>query len=297
MKWQGIFPALVTPFADNGNIDFNVFGEHIERILAAGNHGLVINAVTGEGPSLTPDERARCVGAAVRVAQSRVPVVGTVGSVSIAETISDAQRAEQEGAAALMIITPYFYKLSQEEKLGFFLRVSEKVSIPFFIYNTTYATGQLGLDDLQLLASATNRFVGLKEGGQMQASEAVRLLSPQVSIFASRDSYINELAAAGGLGAVTYSSNVVPRLPAAIWEAHQAGKHELALALQQALNPIALALVQKSFPNGVKAGVNALGWRAGKLRLPLIDLDHGAGQKILDMVQVAEQRMAELGVR
>lgn len=297
MKWQGIFPAMVTPFSDDANIDFDVFREHIERMLEAGNHGLVINAVTGEGPSLTPDERALCVSAAVKVAAGRVPVVGTVGSVSIAETISDAQRAEQAGAAAIMIITPYFYKLSQAEKLGFFLRVSEKVKIPFFIYNTTYTSGQLGLDDLQMLASATDRFVGLKEGGQMQASEAVRLLSPQVSIFASRDSYINELAAAGGAGAVTYSSNLVPRLPVAIWEAHLAGNHSLALALQQVLNPIALALVVKSFPNGVKAGVNAMGLRAGRLRLPLIDLEKSAGQAILEMVRTAERLTAELGER
>lgn len=297
MKWQGVFPAMVTPFSEDANIDFDVFHEHIERMLVAGNHGLVINAVTGEGPSLTSDERARCVSVAVEVTAGRVPVVGTVGSVSIAETISDAQRAEQAGAAAIMIITPYFYKLSQEEKLGFFLRVSEKVAVPFFIYNTTYTSGQLGLDDLQLLASATSRFVGLKEGGQMQASEAVRLLSPQVAIFASRDSYINELAAAGGSGAVTYSSNLMPRLPVAIWEAHLAGNRSLALALQQVLNPIALALVVKSFPNGVKAGVNALGLRAGRLRLPLIDLDKKEGQAILEMVCTAERLMAELGVR
>ncbi len=294
MNLNGIYPASVTPFNGDGSIHFNAFHSHLERLIAAGNHGLVINAVTGEGPSLTPDERAACVKEAVACAAGRVPVIATVGSVAIAETISDAMRAEQAGASAIMIIAPYFYRLSSEEKVGFFLRIGEKVRLPFLIYNTTYATGQLSVDELVRISEATTRFIGVKEGGQMQASEDVRRLSPKVTILASRDTFIHELGAAGGKGAVTYSSNVVPELPVALWKAHQAGDRPLALALQQALNPIALNLVVKSFPNGVKAGMNALGWQAGPLRLPLIDLDAKEQQVVLDLVRAANERLATL---
>ncbi|MES2784352.1 MAG: dihydrodipicolinate synthase family protein [Pseudomonadota bacterium] len=272
MGWKGILPAVITPFGRDEQIDFQAFNENIERMIDAGNAGLVINAVTGEGLSMTVAERAQCVAAACKVSAGRVPVIATVGSVSNSETLEDIRNAEDAGAAGLMIIVPYFYRLSRKERIDYFVHMSKESSLPFIIYNTTYTSGQLDIDELEAIAEKTSKFVGVKEGNQLQASEAVRRLSPQVSIYTSRDTYIHELAAAGGSGAVTYSSNVVPELPVQIWLANQAGDHSRALRLQNALNPIALALVVKSFPSAIKASVNELGWNAGRVRKPLENL-------------------------
>lgn len=271
-KWRGILPAAVTPFRQDGAVDEAAFAEHLERLIAAGVSGLVINAVTGEGQSLTPAERAMCVRIARETAAGRVPVIATVGSVCESETLGDIRAAESAGAAGLMIITPYFYRLSQQERIDFFVRMGRSTALPFIIYNSTYSNAQLDVAALEAIASATPTFVGLKEGNQLQASEVIRRLAPQVAVYTSRDTYIFELAACGGAGAVTYSSNVAPDLTVGLWQAVEAGNWDGALARQRALNPIAWALVEQRFPSAIKACMNAMNWRAGIVRKPLTDL-------------------------
>ncbi|WP_235965320.1 dihydrodipicolinate synthase family protein [Caenimonas soli] len=289
MAWKGILPAVITPFGADGRIDFDAFSENLVRMIEAGNAGLVINAVTGEGLSMSADERLACVKCACEVAAGRVPVIATVGSVSDTDTIDDIQGAERAGAAGTMIIAPYFYRLSRKERIDYFVRMGSKSALPFIIYNTTYTSGQLEVDELEAIADATPRFVGLKEGNQLQASEVVRRLSPQVAVYTSRDTYIQELAAAGGSGAVTYSSNVVPQLPVELWRAHEAGENARARALQDALNPVAWALVVRSFPSAIKGVMNELGWRAGSVRPPLENATEEDMQRlrpILDELQL-----------
>lgn len=276
--WKGILAATTTPFKEDGSLDHDAIAAHTERLVAAGCAGLVVNAVTGEGGSLTPEERAAAVRTTSEAARGRAVVIATAGSVGDYETIADIRNAANAGADGIMIIAPYFYRLSTAERVDYFVRMGGVSDLPYIVYNTTYANPMLNLDELEAIAGKSPRFVGLKEGQQTQASEAVRRLSPQVAVYTSRDTHISELGFAGGSGAVTYSSNIAPQLTVDLWNAVARRDHVEALEFQQRLNPIALAVVARSFPSAVKASMKMLGWDSGRLRTPIAPLEEGEAE-------------------
>lgn len=271
-RWTGILAAAITPFDAQGEIDYDALARHLDRLATAGVAGVVMNAVTAEGGSLTPDERTKAVACAVDTLKGRVAVIATAGSVGDYETIGDIKAAEKLGADGLMIIAPFFYRLSSAERVAYFERMGQVSGLPYIIYNTTYASPMLTVAELEAVAEKSKTFVGIKEGDQLQASEVVRRLSPAVAVYTSRDSYINELGFAGGSGAVTYTSNVVPELTVELWNAVVARDAAKALELQQKLNAFAYGLVVHSFPSPLKAAMREMGWDSGRLRSPLMEM-------------------------
>lgn len=267
--WKGILPAVITPFDDNGDVDTKALALHIDRMVNAGCPGVVMNAVTGEGASLTPAERALTVQCAVDTLKGRAAVIATVGSVGDYETAADIRAAEAAGADGLMIISPYFYRLSSAERVDYFARMGAVSELPYILYNTTYANPMLTIEELERIAEKSPTLHGVKEGHQLQASEAIRRLPERVGIYTSRDSYIAELGFVGGVGGVTYTTNVVPELSVELWRAVEAGDVAKARSLQQALNVFAYGLVARSFPSAVKASLREMGWDNGRLRTPL----------------------------
>ena len=267
-RWTGILAATITPFDAQGEIDYDALARHLDRMAAAGVAGVVINAVTAEGGSLTPDERAKTVACAVDTLKGRVAVIATAGSVGDYETIGDIKAAARLGADGLMILAPFFYRLSPSERVAYFERMGQVSDLPYIVYNTTYTSPMLSIAELEGIAEKSRTFVGVKEGDQLQASEVVRRLSPEVAVYTSRDSYINELGFAGGAGAVTYTSNIVPELTVDLWNAVVAKDFAKALELQQKLNPFAYGLVVHSFPSALKAAMREMGWDSGHLRSP-----------------------------
>jgi len=271
-RWTGILAAAITPFDAEGEIDFNALAVHLDRLARAGCTGVVMNAVSAEGGSLTPDERAKAVACAVETLKGRAVVIATAGSVGDYETIGDIKAAEKLGADGLMILAPFFYRLSSSERVAYFERMGEISNLPYIVYNTTYTSPMLSLAELEGIAEKSKTFVGVKEGDQLQASEVVRRLSPGIAVYTSRDSYINELGFAGGAGAVTYTSNVVPELTVRLWDAVAAKDAGTALVLQQRLNPFAYGLVVRSFPSAIKAAMREMGWDSGRVRSPLSEM-------------------------
>ena len=270
--WTGILAAVITPFDADGDIDYKALATHLDRLARAGCAGVVMNAVTAEGGSLTPDERARAVDCAVETLKGRSAVIATAGSVGDYETIGDIRAAQKLGADGLMILAPFFYRLNSAERVAYFERMGKVSDLPYIVYNTTYTSPMLSVSELEGIAEKSKTFVGVKEGDQLQASEVVRRLSPAIAVYTSRDSYISELGFAGGAGAVTYTSNVVPELTVQLWNAVAAKNAEVALALQQKLNPFAYGLVMRSFPSALKATMREMGWDSGRLRTPLSEM-------------------------
>lgn len=267
--WKGILPAVITPFDEDGAVDTEALAVQLDRLANAGCTGIVMNAVTGEGASLTPEERARTVACAVETLKGRAVVIATAGSVGDYETVADINNAAKLGADGLMIISPYFYRLSTAERVDYFRRMGAVSDLPYIVYNTTYTSPMLSVEELEQIAEASPTMVGVKEGQQLQASEAIRRLSSRVGVYTSRDSYIAELGLVGGAGAVTYTTNVVPELTVNLWKAVEAGDVARAKELQQALNVFAYGLVVRSFPSAIKACLRELGWDSGRLRTPL----------------------------
>ena len=271
-RWPGILAAAITPFDADREIDFDALAAHLDRLAKAGCTGVVMNAVSAEGGSLTPDERAKAVACAVETLKGRAVVIATAGSVGDYETIADIKAAAKLGVDGLMILAPFFYRLTSAEKIAYFERMGHASDLPYLVYNTTYTSPMLTVAELEGIAEKSGTFVGVKEGDQLQASEVVRRLSPAIAVYTSRDSYINELGFAGGAGAVTYTSNVVPELTVQLWNAIAGKDAETALALQQKLNPFAYGLVVRSFPSAIKAAMREMGWDSGRLRSPLTEM-------------------------
>ncbi len=291
-RWKGILAATIVPFKADGSIDFDGLAVHLNRLADAGCAGLVMNAVTGEGASLRPSERADVVRCAVETVKGRSVVIATAGSVGDYETIEDIQAAEKAGADGLMILAPFFYRLTSAERVDYFRRMGGVSNLDYIIYNTTYTSPMLSVNELVSIAEVSPRFVGLKQGDQLEASESIRRLSPQVAVYTSRDSYICETGFAGGSGAVTYSSNVAPELTVQVWNAVVAGDYKKALSLQQQLNPIALGLVMHSFPSPIKAAMKLMGWDSGRLRMPVMDMPEQDIPKIVVFLKEAGVSLA-----
>lgn len=279
-RWTGILPATITPFDADGAVDTDALAIHLDRLATAGCPAIVMNAVTGEGASLTPEERTSAVACAVETLKGRAGVIATVGSVGDYETIADIRAAGRAGADGLMIISPYFYRLSPAERVAYFARMGAVSDLPYIVYNTTYAAPMLSVEELEQIAEASPTLHGVKEGHQLQASEAIRRLPERVGVYTSRDSYIAELGLVGGVGGVTYTTNVVPELTVALWHAVEARDVARAAELQRALNVFAYGLVVRSFPSAVKASMRELGWDSGRLRSPISEMT-GAETEIL----------------
>lgn len=271
--WKGILPAVITPFDEDGKIDTKALAQHLDRMVDAGCPGVVMNAVTGEGASLTPAERALTVQVATETLKGRGAVIATAGSVGDYETVADIKAAEAAGADGLMIISPYFYRLSSAERVDYFARMGAVSALPYIVYNTTYSSPMLTIEELEQIAERSPSLHGVKEGAQLQASEAIRRLPERVGIYTSRDSYIAELGFAGGVGGVTYTTNVVPELTTSLWAAVEAGDVSRARDLQQALNVFAYGLVVRSFPSAIKASLKLMGWDSGRLRMPISEMN------------------------
>jgi len=283
-RWTGILAAVIPPFDAEGEVDYEALARHLDRLAKAGVTGVVMNAVTAEGASLTPDERAKAVACAVETLKGRTAVIATAGSVGDYETIGDIKAAAKLDVDGLMILAPYFYRLSSAERIAYFERMGKVSDLPYIVYNTTYTSPMLSVAELEGIAEKSPTFVGVKEGHQLQASEVVRKLSPAVAVYTSRDSYINELGFAGGAGAVTYTSNVVPELTVELWNAVAAKDAAKALELQQKLNPFAYGLVVRSFPSAIKASMRLMGWDSGRLRTPLSEMNEAEIADLREML-------------
>lgn len=272
MSWKGIIPVVTTPFTAAGEVDLDGYAANLERLVAAGVHGIIALATAGEGPSMSRDELTSVVTRAVEVIAGRVPVLAGVGGPNERDTLGLLDSFGGLGVDGFMVVTPYFYPLTRSEMLDYFRRVGAATPLPFMIYNSTYANLPLVPDALEELARDIPNFVALKEGNQLQGSDVVRRLGDRLAVFTARDLYMHELLAAGGAGAIAFTANVVPQLAVALYEAADKGDLAAARALQDRLNPLIWLLVKRSFPAAIKAAMDMVGAVGGPVRPPLTDL-------------------------
>lgn len=294
---QGIIVPLVTPFTATEDVDEEGFRRNVAFLTAHAVHGFVVLPTAGEAPSLTLDEKRRLIDAAIEEARRKRPVIVGCGGLNIRETEVLIRYAEGAGAAGLFVISPYFYKLSREEYLSYYRRVARSTALELLIYNSTYANVPLTLEMIEELVDEPN-IVALKEGNQLQLGDAVRRVGDRLSIFTSRDIYIYETLALGGHGAIAFSANVVPDVVVAIFDAASRGDVETARRLQFRLNPLIWKLVSRSYPAPLKAAMDLVGLRGGRVRAPLSNLtaeEIGPLQEALRQLQDAIPASTRVG--
>ena len=270
---RGSIPALVTPFK-NGALDLATLKHLVEWHIAEGSHGLVPVGTTGESPTLSHAEHQTMVEAVVKAAAGRVPVIAGAGSNNTAEGISLIQHAERVGADAALVVTPYYNKPTQRGLIAHYTALHECCNLPIIIYNIPgRSVVDMTPDTMGELAKLP-RIVGVKDAtGRIERVSQQRLTCGADFIqLSGEDATALGFNAHGGVGCISVTANVAPRLCAEFQLATLAGDYAKALDFQDRLMPLHEAIFIEPGLAGAKYGLSRLGLCAEEVRLPLTTL-------------------------
>jgi 4-hydroxy-tetrahydrodipicolinate synthase len=272
-SFRGSFTALVTPFK-NGALDEKAFRALVGWQIAEGTNGLVPVGTTGESPTLSHDEHKRVVEWCVDEAKGRVPVVAGSGSNSTEEAIDLSRHAEKAGADAVLVVTPYYNKPTQEGLYQHFKAIDEAIGIPILIYNIPgRSVIDMSVDTMKRLFELRN-IAGVKDAtaNMVRVTQQRTEIGPDFNQLSGEDGTALGFNAHGGHGCISVTSNVAPRLCAEFQGACLRGDYATALALNDKLMPLHLALFIETNPSPAKYALSVLGRCTESVRLPLVPL-------------------------
>jgi 4-hydroxy-tetrahydrodipicolinate synthase len=270
-SFRGSFTALVTPFK-NGSVDQKAFRELVDWQIAEGTKGLVPVGTTGESPTLSHDEHRSVVEWCVEQARGRVPVVAGAGSNSTREAIDLAQHAEKAGADAVLVVTPYYNKPTQEGLYQHFKAINDAIGIPIIIYNIPpRSVIDMSVETMARLWELKN-IAGVKDAtaNVVRVSQQRAAMSPDFNQLSGEDASALGFMAHGGHGCISVTSNVAPRLCAEFQDLCLQGNYAGALKVQDKLMPLHTALFIETNPAPAKYALSLLGKCAETVRLPMV---------------------------
>ena len=280
-RFRGSFTALITPFK-NGSVDEKAFRELVEWQIAEGTNGLVPVGTTGESPTLSHDEHRRVVEWCVDQADGRVPVIAGAGSNSTNEAIDLARHAEAAGADAVLVVTPYYNKPTQEGLYQHFAAINDVIGIPIIIYNIPgRSVIDMSVDTMQRLSELKN-IAGVKDATANVARVSLQraAMGPDFNQLSGEDATALGFMAHGGHGCISVTSNVAPRLCAAFQNACLSGDYTAALELQDKLIELHTALFLETSPAPVKYALSVLAKCADAVRLPMVPVNESTRQAV-----------------
>lgn len=285
--FHGSMPALVTPFSD-GSVDFEALKKLVEWHIAEGSHGLVPMGTTGESPTLSHDEHDAVVDCVVKTAAGRVPVIAGAGSNNTTETVRLVKHAKTVGANAALVVTPYYNKPTQRGLIAHFTAAAD-CGLPIFIYNIPpRSVIDMSPETMGQLAKHPN-IVGVKD-----ATADVTRVSLQRETcgkdfiqMSAEDASALGFHAHGGVGCISVTANVAPKLCAEFQNAMATGDYGKALEYQDRLMPLHTAIFTEPGLVGAKFGLSVLGHCSDEVRLPLSGLEDSTKAKIKDAMRHA----------
>lgn len=297
--FEGILPALITPFtADASEVDHAALTALVEGLLDAGVSGLVPCGSTGEFVSLTGAERRAVVETTIEAAAGRVPVLPHTGALSTAETVALSVHAEAAGAAAVMVVPPFYEQLTERELLAHFAAVAEAVTVPLMYYNLPGATGvELSFAQLQEL-QRTARVQTLKDtsGDAVAAMELIQRDAEGPTLLNGMDSLTFSALAAGAPAAIWGAANFLPREAV---ELHRLLAVERDLdggrELWRRIYPVCAFLESGSYTAAVKEACGLVGLATGGLRRPLLPLEPERRARLAELLSAAGLELAGAG--
>src|SRR5262249_18667696 len=270
-SFRGSFTALVTPFS-NGALDEKAFRSLVDWQIAEGTDGLVPVGSTGESATLSHEEHGRVVEWCVAQAMGRVPVIAGAGSNSTAEAITFSRHAEECGADAVLVVTPYYNKPTQEGLYQHFKAINDAIGIPIIIYNIPpRSVIDMSVDTMKRLFELKN-IAGVKDAtaSMVRVSQQRAAMGEEFNQLSGEDATVLGYMAHGGHGCISVTSNVAPRLCSEFHTAWQRGDHATALKLHDKLMPLHMNLFIESNPAPVKYALSLLGKMDETLRLPMV---------------------------
>ena len=281
--FKGAGVALITPFHEDGSVNYEKLTEILEEQIAEGTDAIVAVGTTGEAATLTEDEHIEVVAHTVKVVNHRIPVIAGTGSNCTATAIDLSKRAEQAGADGLLLVTPYYNKATQKGLYTHYKAIADAVSIPCILYNVPGRTGmKIEPKTMADLYYNVKNIVGVKEatGDVGGTAELMRLVDEDFLLYSGEDGIIVPLLSIGGSGVISVLSNMAPKETAEICKKWFAGDVKGAWEEQKRALPLIHSLFMEVNPIPVKAGMNLQGKAVGPLRLPLTEMEE-VNQQVL----------------
>ncbi|MFM2357199.1 MAG: hypothetical protein RLZZ528_2935 [Pseudomonadota bacterium] len=271
--FKGSIPALVTPFR-NGAVDFDALKKLVDWHVAQGSHGVVPVGTTGESPTLSHEEHGAVIEAVVKAAAGRIPVIAGAGSNNTVEGIDLIRHAEKVGADAALVVTPYYNKPTQRGLVAHFTALHDACTLPVFIYNIPgRSVVDMTPETMGELAKLP-RIVGVKDatGKIERVSQQRATCGADFIQLSGEDATALGFNAHGGIGCISVTANVAPKLCAEFQEATLRGDYATALEYQDRLMPLHEAIFIEPGLAGAKYGLSRLGMISDEVRLPLTTL-------------------------
>lgn len=268
---EGCLTALITPFKD-GKVDFDGLAKLVEWQIEQGVDGLVAVGTTGESATLDVEEHVAVIAAMVKAARGRVPVIAGAGGNATSEALELTRASEAAGADALLHVTPYYNRPSQEGLFRHFEAIARSTRLPIILYNVPTRTGCDLLTDTVVRLAELDNIIGIKDatGNLVRGSELLARVGDRLTILSGDDSTSFPLYACGARGVISVVSNVAPRAMSDMWDAVVAGDWARAKQRHFELRVLSQMLFAEPSPAPTKAALSLLGRCTAEVRLPLV---------------------------
>lgn len=283
-KFRGSFTALVTPFKNGGGLDEGALRNLVSWQIAEGSNGMVPVGTTGESPTLNHDEHNKVVEWCVKEANGRVPVIAGAGSNSTTEAVALARHAEKAGADAVLVVTPYYNKPTQEGMYHHFKAVNDAIGIPIIIYNIPpRSVVDMSVETMTRLFELKN-IAGVKDAtaNLARVSQQRHAMGPDFIQMSGEDMTALAYMAAGGHGCISVTANIAPKPCADLMASVFKGDYAGALKIQDRLVPLHDAIFKEPGVAGAKHGLKLLGRLEEEVRPPLMPVTPLVGRAIRD---------------
>jgi len=290
--FTGAGVAIVTPFKENSDINFDKLDELLEEQIAGGTDSIIVCGTTGESATMTEAEHVEAIRFVVERVKGRVPVVAGTGSNCTKTAIYLSVEAEEAGADALLLVSPYYNKATQNGLIAHFTQVAEEVKIPSLLYNIPGRTG-IGItaETVAHLVKNVDNIIGVKEasGDFSHSAHMMSLCDGKLDLYSGNDDQVLPMLSLGGIGVISVMSNIMPRYMHDMVTHYLSGNVKESCRMQLDAMKLCRAIAMEVNPIPVKAAMNMMGKEVGGLRLPLTTMEpqHQA---------VLKSAMQELGV-
>lgn len=282
LRIQGSIVAIVTPFNQDGSVNFSKLGELVDWQIQNGTDGIVALGTTGESATMTDEEDDAVCEYVIKRVNGRIPVIVGSGSNCTASMLEKSLRYQAMGAQGLLIISPYYNKTNEEGMYRHFATVVDAVDIPCILYNVPGRTGcSISEGVVKRLAGHPN-VMGIKEasGNMSYACKIARYLGPEFAMYSGNDDITVPILSIGGSGVISVLANILPQQTHDMVMAYLSGDTAAATAAQLRYLELINSLFLEVNPIPVKAALNMMGWEVGPCRMPLYEMSQGAAQRL-----------------
>ena len=271
--FKGCATAIVTPFDENNNIDFDEFKKIVNFQIDNGINGIVVCGTTGEAATMSAEEKEELIKYCVKVVNKRVPVIAGVGSNNTQNVLLSEQYAQKVGADGLLVVTPYYNKTTQNGLIEHYKAIAQNTNLPIILYNVPGRTGVDIKPDTYLKLSKIKNIVATKEAsGDISKILKIRdLCGDELNIYSGNDDQIIPILSLGGIGVISVLSNVVPQYTNKMIEYYFNKNIQQAENMQIKATKLINSLFKEVNPIPIKALMNSFGFKCGKTRLPLVE--------------------------